>query len=60
MISFSANILNWNIFITNRSLTENFFLCMVLYHWKHTEYAKWAQPLLLSRNLHAETYFYLN
>lgn len=38
-------------FIANRSLPENSFLSMVLYYWKCTEYAEWAQPLLLSRDL---------
>lgn len=55
-VSSSSSIFNWNIFITNRSLTENYSLCMVLGHQKHIEYTKWVPLLLPSRSSHAEKF----
>lgn len=54
-VSSGSNIFNWDVFIKNKSLTENFFVFMVLCHQKHIEYAKWEQ-LQLIRNLYAEKF----
>lgn len=32
-VSSNSNVFNWDVFITNKSLTENVFLCVVLCHW---------------------------
>lgn len=55
-ISCSSNIFNWNVFITSRSLIETYFLCMLLGHQKHIEYAKWVQLLVQLGSLHAEKF----